>query len=90
MRQPNLQSQHRPRLPPPRLVRQAALLLETMPRPPRRRATAEMRTRNHVFRMAVHAAGDSAAETGGSGGSRQGALRQVVSVAWIEQREIRN
>jgi hypothetical protein len=31
--------------------------------------------------MAVHAAGDSAAETGSRGGSRQGALRQVASVA---------
>jgi hypothetical protein len=87
MRQPHLQSQHRPRLPPPRLFRQAAILLERVPRPCRSRAAAEVRTRDHLFRMAVHAAGESAAENGGR--SRQGALRQVASVARIEQREIR-
>jgi hypothetical protein len=70
MRQPHLQSQHRPRLPPPRLLRQAALLLETVPRPRRSRAGTEVRTRNHVFRMAVHAAGESAAANGGRGDPR--------------------
>jgi hypothetical protein len=48
---------------------------EAVPRPHRGRAGAEARTRNHLFRMAVHAAGESAAENGGRGGSRQGALR---------------
>ena len=79
MRQPHLQSQHRPRLPPVRLFRQATILLEAVPRPSRSRAGAEMRTRDHLFRMAVHAAGESAAENGGRGGSRQGALRQRVA-----------
>src|ERR1700688_5087444 len=77
MRQPNLPSQHRPRLPPARPFRQAAILLESVPRPRRSRAAAEARTRYHLFRMAVHAAGDSAAENGG--GSRQGALRRMAS-----------
>jgi hypothetical protein len=39
--------------------------------------------------MAVHAAGESAAENSGRDGSRQGALRKVASVARIERREIR-
>lgn len=90
MRQPHLQSQHRPRLPPARRFRQAAILLETVPRPRRGRAGAEVPTRNHLFRMAVHAAGESAAENGGRDGSRQGAVRQVVRVALIEQRAIRD
>jgi hypothetical protein len=50
-------------------------LLETVPRPFLGRAAAEVRTRHHLFRMAVHAAGESAAENGGRDGSRQGALR---------------
>src|SRR5579864_9590021 len=81
MRQPRLQSRYRPGLPPPRLVRQAALLLESVPRPRRSRAGAEARTRHHVLRMAVHAAGESAAENGGRGGPRQDALKEQASPA---------
>jgi hypothetical protein len=65
-------------------------LLETVPRPFLGRAAAEVRARHHLFRMAVHAAGYSAAETGSRGDSRQGALRQEARVAPIEQREIRD
>ena len=52
--------------------------------------SAEVRTRHHLFRMAVHAAGYSAAENGDGGGSRQGAVREVASVVRIEQRRIRD
>jgi hypothetical protein len=59
-------------------------LFETVPRSSRGRADAEVRAGHHLFRMAVHAAGDPAAENGARGGSRQGALsseRSLVATA---------